>query len=186
MPPRLVVVQSRLSNSRSPAISASFFAQCDTRVARCPLWDKAIADIFDGDDTLLAYCDRYVGYSLSASGSSHSCATIWATSTTRRVGSNRLRIRSRRKCYPCLRSELLPMCPELTRCVWRPQRDLRPTAFRFSACFARPELDALRQTLSTRACREWSRSGIVPPPSTPVHGSCRYLLRWSRWELPKT
>src|SRR5262245_19729203 len=40
--------------------------------------------------------------------------TIWATSTTRRAGSNRSRIRSRRNCHPCLWNEVLPMCPEWT------------------------------------------------------------------------
>ncbi len=41
-----------------------------------------------------------------------SWSTIWATSTMRRVGSNRSRIRSGRKCYPRLRNDLLPMSPE--------------------------------------------------------------------------
>ena len=36
-------------------------------------------------------------------------ATIWATSTTRRAGSNRSTIRSARKCYLCPRNELSPM-----------------------------------------------------------------------------
>jgi putative transposase len=36
----------------------------------------------------------------------------WATSTMRRAGWSRSRIRSARKCYPCLRNELSPMCPE--------------------------------------------------------------------------
>ena len=48
--------------------------------------------------------------SATASGSSPSCTTIWATSTMRRAGSNRSTIRSARKCYPCLRNELSPMC----------------------------------------------------------------------------
>ena len=39
------------------------------------------------------------------SGSSPSWTTISATSTTRRAGSSRSRIRSARKCYPCLRNE---------------------------------------------------------------------------------
>ena len=49
--------------------------------------------------------------------------TIWATSTMRRAGSNRSRIRSARKCYPCLRNELSPMCPEWTMKVGRARVD---------------------------------------------------------------
>jgi putative transposase len=45
----------------------------------------------------------------SASGSSPSCSTIWATSTTRSAGWSRSRIRSARKCYLCARNELPPM-----------------------------------------------------------------------------
>jgi hypothetical protein len=47
-----------------------------------------------------------------------SYSTIWATSTTRRAGWNRARIRSARKCYLCLRNELSPMCPEWTGASW--------------------------------------------------------------------
>ena len=35
-------------------------------------------------------------------------ATAWATSSTRRARGSRARIRSARKCYPCLRNDLLP------------------------------------------------------------------------------
>src|SRR5262245_38705541 len=42
----------------------------------------------------------------------------WATSTTRRAGWNPWRIPSGRKCYPCLRNELLPMCPDWTKRDW--------------------------------------------------------------------
>ncbi len=45
---------------------------------------------------------------------SPSCTTIWATSTTRPVASSRSRIHSGPGCYPCLRNELSPMCPERT------------------------------------------------------------------------
>jgi hypothetical protein len=39
-------------------------------------------------------------------------------SMMRRAGSNRLKIRSARKCYLCARNELLPMCPEWTWMRW--------------------------------------------------------------------
>jgi hypothetical protein len=41
-----------------------------------------------------------------------------ATSTMRRVGSNRSRTRSSRKCYLYFRYELLPVCPEWTLKKW--------------------------------------------------------------------
>ena len=58
----------------------------------------------------------------SATGSGWSALwiTIWGTSTTRSVGSSRSRIPSARKCYLCLRNELLPMSPEWTRRLARP------------------------------------------------------------------
>ena len=33
--------------------------------APCPIWDRTVADIFGNDDTLIAYFDRFVGYSVT-------------------------------------------------------------------------------------------------------------------------
>jgi hypothetical protein len=52
------------------------------------------------------------GRSRSGSGSSASCTTTWASSMISPVESSAHRIRSELKCYPCLRNNPLPMCPE--------------------------------------------------------------------------
>ena len=54
------------------------------------------------------------------------------TSTTRRVGSSRSRIPSARKCYLCLRSDLLPVSPK--RCI---PKVVCPTSFRFQEAIVR-------------------------------------------------
>lgn len=41
----------------------------------------------------------------------------------RHAGSNHLRTPSGQKCYPCLRYETLPMCPERTGGSWRTRQD---------------------------------------------------------------
>ena len=33
--------------------------------APCPIWDRTVADIFGNDDALIAYFDRFVGYSVT-------------------------------------------------------------------------------------------------------------------------
>jgi putative transposase len=50
----------------------------------------------------------------STSGSSASWTMTWDTLMTRHARSSRSRIPFGRKCYPCLRNELLPMSPEWT------------------------------------------------------------------------
>jgi len=62
--------------------------------------------------------------SQTTSGSSASCTTIWATSTTRPVASSPSTTRLRQKCYLCLRYKLLPMSSERT-----PRKMARPTGF---------------------------------------------------------
>ena len=61
-------------------------------------------------------------------GSSPSCSTISAISTTRRAASNRSTIPSAQECYLCARNKLSPMCPEWTllRESGREDLNLRP------------------------------------------------------------
>ena len=51
---------------------------------------------------------------LALFGTSEYSLRLTRTLMMRRVDWNRLRIRFSRKCYPCLRNELLPMSPEWT------------------------------------------------------------------------
>src|SRR5262245_18653465 len=44
----------------------------------------------------------------------------------KRVGSNRFRIHSSRRCHLSTRNEVLPMSPEWTRIEWRRERDSNP------------------------------------------------------------
>jgi P4 family phage/plasmid primase-like protien len=46
-------------------------------MATCPLWDATVAAIFEHDQELMAYFDRYVGYSLSGDCREESLALCW-------------------------------------------------------------------------------------------------------------
>lgn len=45
--------------------------------AECPLWDRTLADVFDGDEELVAYFDRFVGYSLTGDCREEVLALCW-------------------------------------------------------------------------------------------------------------
>jgi putative DNA primase/helicase len=45
--------------------------------AACPIWDRAVAEIFKEDRTLIKYFDRYVGYSLTGDCREESLAFCW-------------------------------------------------------------------------------------------------------------
>ncbi len=45
--------------------------------ATCPLWDVTIHEIFDGNAELIAYFDRYVGYSLTGDCREETLALCW-------------------------------------------------------------------------------------------------------------
>jgi hypothetical protein len=64
--------------------------------------------------------------SMTAFGSSASCITISDTSTWSRKPCNLSTTRSARGRHPCLRYDLLPMCPGWTLPKWRARRDSNP------------------------------------------------------------
>lgn len=45
--------------------------------ATCPLWDRTINEIFDGDEALIAYVDRFIGYSLTGETREEVLAMCW-------------------------------------------------------------------------------------------------------------
>lgn len=45
--------------------------------ARCPLWDDTVAKIFQGNEQLIAYFDRFVGYSLTGDCREECLAMCW-------------------------------------------------------------------------------------------------------------
>lgn len=45
--------------------------------ATCPLWDRTIHEIFNGDAELIAYFDRYIGYSLTGDCREETLALCW-------------------------------------------------------------------------------------------------------------
>ena len=47
--------------------------------ATCPLWDKTLREIFNGDDDLLSYFDRFVGYSLTGDCREEVLLLCWGT-----------------------------------------------------------------------------------------------------------
>ena len=47
--------------------------------ATCPLWDQTISEIFDHDEELIAYFDRFTGYSLTGDCREEVLALCWGT-----------------------------------------------------------------------------------------------------------
>jgi P4 family phage/plasmid primase-like protien len=45
--------------------------------ARCPLWDRTLRDVFDGDEEMVAYVDRFLGYSLTGDCREEVLALCW-------------------------------------------------------------------------------------------------------------
>lgn len=45
--------------------------------AKCPIWDKTLTDIFGGDEELMSYFDRFVGYSLTGDCREEALAFCW-------------------------------------------------------------------------------------------------------------
>jgi putative DNA primase/helicase len=45
--------------------------------AECPLWDRTIEEIFEGDGSLIAYVDRFIGYSLTGDCREEALAFCW-------------------------------------------------------------------------------------------------------------
>src|SRR6188508_2013361 len=69
----------------------------------------------------------------------------------RRVGWSRLKIRLVRKCYPCLRNEVLPMSPEWTKQFLAERVGFEPTCPCGQDAFEAPPLRPLRY-LSVFSC----------------------------------
>jgi putative DNA primase/helicase len=47
--------------------------------AKCPLWDAAVERIFDGNEALISYLQRWVGYCLTGSTAEHALLLNWGS-----------------------------------------------------------------------------------------------------------